>query len=197
MQNESTYVIFLSGISCSGKTTIGQIIASNYTLDDNDRRPFYFIDQDWYFHKNKPKINLSNGSVLNNWDHKDSIDHKSLNRKIIKVKKEGKHVIVAGFALRDGWFQGEAMPDIHIHIKIPKRLSLETRLKIKPGGNKKDKVLLFEEAVWPFYQETLEQSIFDCVIDGVVDEDSVVFERIPLQKMVEHVMNKMRETLVK
>jgi uridine kinase len=60
------YVI--SGISGSGKTTLGRILSEKLSAEN-----ILFVDQDVYYLEQKPKITLSNGSVVSNWDSLESI----------------------------------------------------------------------------------------------------------------------------
>lgn len=96
------YPIFLSGISGAGKNTIAKEIVN---LLNSRGIPSQYIDQDWYVH------------TLTNWDHEDSTDHEQVSQKINEVKKSGKNIVVAGFALRKKWFSSDATPAFHIHIK--------------------------------------------------------------------------------
>lgn len=182
-------VIFISGISGAGKSTIAQKIVEIFNAK---KQMATYIDQDWYTNKVKPMIKLSNGHVLKNWDHTDSLDYITLSKKIIEAKILGNHVIIAGFALRDDMFSfSNLKPDLHFHIMIPKQLSLETRLKLKPG-TREDKTLMFEESVWPFYQDTLKKSNINYIIDGVIDDN---MKRKPLKDMVKEIMTKINTDL--
>ena len=50
----------LSGLSGSGKTTIGELFCA--------KNGWKFIDGDSFFLRDKPKVTLSNGEVASNWD---------------------------------------------------------------------------------------------------------------------------------
>ena len=176
-------IIFLSGISGSGKTTLGKEIAQKL----NGK----FIDQDWFFKREKPMIKLSNGKLLRNWDTQEAIDITRLNKRL-REEIQNKHlnyIILGGFALRDEWFDNDVKPDLHFHIKIPKELSLQTRLKLKPG-NEKDQTLMFNEAVWVFYQETINKSKIDYFINGTINN---TLERRSKQDMIDEIIDKIKK----
>jgi len=116
-------VIAISGISGAGKSTLGKLIA--------DRLNGIYIDQDWFFKKSKPQVTLSDGSITSNWDTPEAIDLEAMNQKIKYEISKHNIVVVGGFALWDKFFNDNTRPDVHFHIKIPKNLSLETRLKVK------------------------------------------------------------------
>ena len=174
-------IVFISGISGSGKSTLGKEIATQLHGK--------FIDQDWFFVKNKPTIKLSNGKILKNWDHEKALDMKTFNNKLREAKKTNKYIVVSGFALRNEWIDHDNKPDIHIHIKVPKELSLQTRLKLKPG-NKIDQTLMFNEAVLPFYYSTLEKSNIDYFINGTINDS---LERRPKQEMIDEIMGQINK----
>ena len=68
-------VVILSGLSGSGKTTLGNYFVNLY----ND---WTFIDGDWFFLRDKPKVLLSNGDIVPNWDSPDAIDWDLLNDRV-------------------------------------------------------------------------------------------------------------------
>lgn len=93
------------------------------------------------------------------------MDLKNFNYKIRSELTKNKPIVVAGFALRDQYFDKDTKPSIHIHIQIPKELSLQTRYKVKNFSpkykNLQDKI--FNELVYPFYLETLKKSKIDYI----------------------------------
>lgn len=172
--------IFISGISGSGKTTLGKEIAQ--LLHGK------FIDQDWFFTKHKPMIKLSNGKVVKNWDTEKALDMRRFNETLRNAQKTNKYVVVSGFALRDELIDKENKPDLHIHIKIPEQLSLQTRLKLKPG-NEVDQTLMFNEVLLPFYHETLKRSKINYFINGTIN-GSVRREK---QEMIDEIMGQIKK----
>lgn len=174
-------IIAISGISGAGKSTLGKQIA--------DKIKGIYIDQDWFFKKNKPQVKLSDGSTTSNWDCKEAIDLHGMNERIRKEMKNNKNIIIGGFALWDEWFDQDTRPNIHFHIKIPKDLSLETRLKVKkfnPEARKKQE-LIFNELVYPFYLETLKHSKIDYFIEGM-DKNG---DRRLMDDMINEIISKM------
>ena len=172
-------IIGIGGISGSGKSTLGKQIA--------EKLNGVYIDQDWFFKKNKPQIKLSDGSTTSNWDCMEAIDISAMNDRIKKELKNHNIIVIGGFALWDEWFEQDIKPNIHFHIKIPKELSLETRLKVKNFGSeaRKKQELIFNELVYPFYQETLKNSKIDHMIEGLNDS-----KRRPMEEMVNEIMSK-------
>lgn len=154
-------IIAISGISGAGKTTIGKLLAK--------RLNGIYIDQDTFFKKDKPKVKLSDGSVTSNWDCLDAIDISAFNNKIKEELANNKIIIVGGFALWNEMFDNDTKPNIHFHIRIPRELSLETRLKVKnfTQENRLKQKLIFDELVYPFYQETLKHSEINYFIEGL------------------------------
>ena len=175
-------IIALSGISGSGKTTIGRILAKEIGG--------IFIDQDWYFKKKKPFIRLSNGETVPNYDTDAAIDIKKMNENIRNKFVLNLPIIIAGFALREYFFDRDTKPDIHFHIRIPKQLSLETRLKVKKFSDKakKNEIYMFNEVVFPYYLQTLEKSKIDYFINGT-NEDGV---RRNMGAMVSEILNHLK-----
>lgn len=55
-----------------------------------------------------------------------------------------------------------------------------------------DNELMFEESVWPFYQQTLELSNIDYVVNGTVND---TMEIRPLKKVVDEIMDKIHNKL--
>ncbi len=174
-------IIGISGISGAGKTTIGEIVAQ--------KLGGVYVDQDRFYKKKKPLIRLSNGKLVKNWDHKDALYLKAMNKDIRSYVENGSLVVIGGFALRDSWFDKDTKPDIHFHIKIPKELSLESRLKVKKFKNVKQAKLEFNEVIYPFYQETLKESIIDHTIEGTDPPESK--DRRPVNDIVNEILSRL------
>lgn len=68
-------IVILSGLSGSGKTTLGKYFADSH-------ENWKFIDGDWFFLRVKPKILLSNGESVSNWDNPEAIDWDKLNEQV-------------------------------------------------------------------------------------------------------------------
>ncbi len=143
-------IIFTSGLSGAGKSTIAKILADHYNG--------VYLDQDEFYKQDKPLITTPSGRIIKNWDCQEALNLEAMNSKISELKKLNKPIFVAGFALRDDWFVGDAKPDYHILIQLPSGVSIETRLKIKPLRDDplgKDTRWIFENLTVPFYNETL------------------------------------------
>jgi len=69
--------VVLSGLSGSGKTTIG-------TLFCQRNKGWEFVDGDWFFLADKPKVLLSNGDMVSNWDDQRAVDWDALNKFVIE-----------------------------------------------------------------------------------------------------------------
>ena len=139
------YVI--SGISGSGKTTLGKELANKLNL--------MFIDQDFYFIKNKPKITLSNGLVVSNYDCYESINTNFKQDILDKLKITS--VLLVGFALSRNMLP--ILPKIHIHLvtdDIEKRC-IEARRQSK-NINVENDILMIKEVIIPFYNFVLQNS---------------------------------------
>lgn len=172
-------IIAVSGISGAGKSTIGKLIS--------EKLHGIYIDQDWFFKKDKPRVKLSDGSITSNWDCKEAIDLKAMNNRIRQELKNNKPIIIGGFALWDEFFDPDITPNIQFHIKIPKDLSLETRLKVKnftPETRRKQE-LIFNELVYPFYLETLKHSKIDHFVEGLENG-----KRRSIDEMIKEIMSK-------
>lgn len=76
-----SYLIGIVGPSCSGKTTVCDIITDRFKQDD-DFSPVTIISQDRYY---------NGGNVDTNFDHPDAIDFETLENDIRKLK-EGKYI---------------------------------------------------------------------------------------------------------
>jgi adenylate kinase family enzyme len=178
-------IIAISGISGAGKTTIGRIIAKKIGA--------VYIDEDWFFKKEKPLIHLSNGSVVRNYDTDEAIDIVRMNQTIRDKLSLGIPIIIAGFALKDYFFDQDTKPTLHFHIKIPKEISLETRLKVKKFSlyARKNEYYMFNEIVYPYYLESLKVSKINYFIDGMNQQH----KRRKLSDMILEISNIIKKDL--
>jgi thymidylate kinase len=174
-------IIAISGISGSGKTTISSKLAIIFNATH--------IDQDSYYIKEKPKVLLSNGVMTSNWDCFKSLDLVQMNK---DLRIPGL-VIISGFALSDAVFEDDNKPDVHIHLIIPKELSLETRLVVKNFKNDKighdalvfNQTLVFNELVYPFYQKIVNESTIHKTIDCCTSNNRKLLDTI-LDEIIEY-----------
>ncbi len=165
-----TQIIAISGISGAGKTTVGGKLAGMLNA--------VYIDQDWFFDREKmPIVTLSNGMQGKNYDCDDAINTIKFNDAIRNtlgnlvvnpLDFSRARIIVGGFALKDSFFDADTRPDIHFHITIPKTLSCKSRLATKILQREREKCM-FEAYVYPYYEETLEKSVINHYISGVVE----------------------------
>jgi len=163
-------MIAISGISGAGKSTIGKLLAVKLNA--------IFIDQDWFATGSKQRCKLSNGEEFINYDCDESFNIKNFNDALSANKH--KTIVIAGFNLRYHLFYLENKPTIHIHINIPKELSLLTRLSIKPfsEARKNKEILVFNEYVYPYYEETLKLSNINHYIDGCINGERKTLNEI-------------------
>ena len=165
-------LIFISGISGVGKSTISKELAKELN--------FIHVNQDNYYLKDKPFVTLSNGLKAKNWDTEQAVNFDKLNSDLEMYIKQGKKTIVEGFCLRDDLIN--VKPNIHIHLSyipivtgdelieifnqykevIVSRI-IKSRAQAKPGI-KNDEIVV-KELVWPFYMETLNKSKINYIIE--------------------------------
>lgn len=143
------YVI--SGISGSGKTTIGKEVAMKVGAT--------FIDQDWYFVDKKPQVTLSNGMIVSNYDCLEAIDPNFSNDIAQKLKLYP--IVLVGFALSRNMLP--VPPIIHIHLVTSdndnelEMRCLQARSQAKTVNPIKD-LLMVKEVVIPFYKYICDNS---------------------------------------
>lgn len=179
-------IIAISGISGAGKTTIGKLLA--------EKLGGIFIDQDWFFNRKKPIVKLPNGKTLLNYDSDEAIDVVRFNNFIEEKKKYNRPIVISGFALRNYFFYKSNEPKIHFHIRVPKELSLETRLKLKvkvPSEERKqNEKYMFNKYVYPYYEETIKNSKIDYYIDGTETTNGVI-KRKNINKILDEILIKL------
>jgi uridine kinase len=110
------FIIFVSGLSGCGKTSIAKKISSSFG--------FSLIEQFDYYKKDyNTKITLPNGVEVINWSTDEAIDWDRLNSDIDKEKQNG--IVVSGFALPKDKIKNEV--DVHIHLSMSKKTCIERR----------------------------------------------------------------------
>lgn len=151
-------VIFISGLSGCGKTSLAKKLSEDFKLN--------FIDQFKYYKKDyNEKIKLSNDVERINWDTYEAMDWDKLNKDIDKYKKNG--VIVTGFALPEEQIKSEV--DYHVHLSISKNSCIENRHKFLEKHKDKYKEdfdligtetekLIMNKMIFPYYLDTVKKS---------------------------------------
>ena len=174
----------ISGISGSGKTTVGKIVATKIQTDE---RRAVFVDEDSYYVEDTPLIQLSNGTRTANWDCIEAIDPKTIDE--IKLFLEKSPVVLVGFALPRKFLTIPGV--VHIHLVTaynPEDLYIrcrEARQQAKPSINQERDQLMVREVVIPFYHEVVRNSDISHLVD-VFDQNG---KRIPLDDIVQTCLN--------
>lgn len=173
MSSHKVYAI--SGLSATGKTTIGRRIENDFLIDEVKR--IEFIDQDWYYKDNKPKVLLSSGEHVSNWDCVEAIYWGTLNADV-KYKLKSRDVLLVGFALWENMLEFPIERHVHLTYSDPCstikdglcpskkdiQKCIDGRMiskKLKTLEKQQKDKLMVEEIVFPFYLETLKKSKID------------------------------------
>lgn len=158
-------LMFISGVSTSGKTTIGKELTKQRIEIGED---WIFKDLDDFYFDKKPIIKLSNGKEKENWDCFEAIDYGKLNEWLEnQIKKH--NVCLVGFALSKERIK---LPcSIHFHLtlldydhhsfdeKEIAHLVAQNRQLTKgfKGDKAQDDVLMVKEVLIPFYKKMFEE----------------------------------------
>jgi ASC-1-like (ASCH) protein/cytidylate kinase len=162
------YVI--SGLSGSGKTTLGEALAKKLR--------FHFVDQDFFYLKEKPLVTLSDDSKVKNWDCLEALD--SNFKHTIEVLLQREPVLLAGFALSREMLP--VIPAVHIHlVTADNPTDLEercrkARIQAKPHIKADRDVMVVREITIPFYHRMVRESDITHLV-SVFDPEG---KRIPL-----------------
>lgn len=92
-------LIFIHGVSSSGKSTIGKML--NTLLENSN-----WIDQDTFYNESKPRVTFVNDTenrtyTGSNWDCIKAINFESLKDAVTMSMSMHDYTIVTGFALRE------------------------------------------------------------------------------------------------
>lgn len=166
--------LVISGISGSGKSTIGQKLAESLNLT--------YLDLDSFYLPQKPVVTLSNGSQVKNWDTLEALDIETFKMTVREKVPQG--LILVGFAITDEIL--EIKPNLHIHLStgrnkedIIKRCIASRRQSkgfkdddFEPLRNGKIRIdeIMVREIVYPFYLDTVSKSTIDYTVE-VFDYD--------------------------
>jgi len=167
--------VCISGISSSGKTTIGKLVA--------EKLGYVFVDLDLFYLPRGPNVILSNGIVKKNWDCLETLDFELLNSILENNLYIGRGVILVGFTLQDDLLY--RAPDVHIHLSMGNTESeiIERCILSRKRTKKvKDDELMVREVVYPFYVETLSKSTITYTIETYLGEIrksiDIIFEEV-------------------
>jgi uridine kinase len=157
-------VIILSGLSGSGKTTIGREFV-------NRHENFVLIDLDSHYKEIKPLTTLSSGEEVSNWDTVEAINWKSLNNAVNAARKSYK-VLLTGFAPWSEYLDFPVKTHIHLSYGRDPKIVLsrviasrrESKSFVTEEKKKKD-VLMVLEVVHPFYLETMKHVKINYILD--------------------------------
>lgn len=169
----SLYVI--SGISASGKSTLGQHLVKSNFIDN-----IKYIDEDEFYLKNKPSITLSNNETVSNWDCLEAID--PCFTTVIEDALKLSPVLLTGFALPATLLPVQATVHIHL-VTADNPIDLATRCRLartasKPFNNSERDALMVREVIIPFYHKMLRESDISHLVT-VFDKN----ERFPIEML--------------
>ena len=221
-------LIIISGLSGSGKTTLAKALtlklnstdqrevrfAKQRSIDQREgqdpsdlrvaKQRSTFVDQDDFYFESKPKVRLSNGMNVSNWDVENSLNLFALRQRLLQLL-ENVDVVLSAFAPLDNWlgtreleWKGHTIDHIHLSMAEPGKSYMEySKLIIKrcieariaskrlttPKQKEKDE-LMVREIVYPAYRENFGFYSIDYTINVFDDEG----KRRPVEKLIEIVM---------
>jgi shikimate kinase len=153
----TSQIIALVGISGSGKTTIGRFVAN--------RLNYIYVDLDDFYKRDKPKITLSNGITVSNWDTLDALDLSAFRQTLASLVREKRNIIVGGFALSDDVFE-QLKPTATILLSvgntdseiISRTIEARRRSKGFAGHKAIQDELMVKEVVYPYFKNVLQNT---------------------------------------
>ena len=166
-------VVFVSGISGCGKTTLAKNISDKFNIN--------LLEQVHYYKKGYDKeVTLPDGTTVVNRYTDEAIDWVRLNKDINRMKKQG--VVVSGFALVEDKIS--TTPDYHIHLSLSKQVCIDRRRRYLEKHKDKypeeykmavtdTEKLKMNRLIFPYYLDSKNRSKFDKVlnINEMTDED--------------------------
>jgi len=156
--------ILISGISGSGKSLIGSVLA--------ERLGYQFVEGDSFYLKDKPKATLSNGGTVSNWDTPEAIDWNLLNKTCRGLLYEKSIVLVTFLPLVELF---DFPIHCHIRLEVGENVSEKcicSRSSSKNFSSEKKNLdeLVVKELVIPMC-ESLKTRKVDCEV-RVYDKDT-------------------------
>lgn len=150
--------LLLSGLSGSGKSTVGSSLAESLG--------WIFVDGDDFFLPVKPRVQLSTGDTVSNWDDPASIDWQELNIVLRQKLAQGNVIFVTFLPIIENY---DFVVDHHIRLStgsdylnkciaarvISKKITDETRVR-------RD-TLVVTELVVPMYLKICERDVDDII----------------------------------
>jgi len=177
------YIIVISGLSGVGKSTVTALIAKQ--LDA------VLIRQDDYFQDDKPRVTLSNGITVKNWDADSAVDFDAFNLDVLEARYSYAHdyIIVEGFNLVESKLK--FVPDLHIHLSYTDSEKLvdiynnvETitdrviNSRKESKSNIKNDELMVKEVVIPYYLNRLKDTKINHVVPTYIGDDRISIDAI-------------------
>ena len=155
----NSLVIFISGLSGTGRTTLAQNISRDFKLPIINLNKFCIKDY------NKT-VKLPDGTDIVNWDSDDIYDWSAINQRIKDMQHNG--VIVVGTVFPTDKLSVKA--DFHIHIKLAKQNLISRRTRFMEDHkedchdlyelNKSDKgLMILNNVTLPYYYESLKRTV--------------------------------------
>lgn len=168
------YCLLISGLSGSGKTTLGREFCKRCS-------GWTFIDGDSFYLDVKPKVTLSDGTIVTNWDSEDSIDWNKLNEVVMGALSRSNVVLVTFLPLAERF---RFNVDCSVRLETGNNYiqkCIDARRKSKKFTTTEKKLLdekMVREVVIPTYKSTLEQHV-DFILDVYEGES-----RIPINTLI-------------
>jgi hypothetical protein len=175
---QSHRLIIISGISGSGKTTVGRAVA--------ERLGYAFVDQDSFYRDDKPRFTLPDGHTASNWDCAEALDLVGLRRKLVNLLRT-QNVVFTAFAPVDEWIGTNKIRDLghtvkHIHLattgpgtnvskysELAIKRCIDARIVSKNLITREQKAkddYMVRNVVYPAYLENQKNYYPDCVVDA-------------------------------
>lgn len=180
-------LVVIVGLSGSGKSTVSREFCNSY-------EGWTFIEGDRFFKRQKPKVKLSSGEIVNNWDHIESIDWDKLNQAVATSLHRSNTMLATFIPSTD---RINKPIDICIKLNMGKNeierciSARRVSKRLTTEGKIINDELMVREVVYPFHQSLpklpLQQDI--CVYNGET--------RYPIDYLVDRIHNIISECIMK